>query len=109
MALPVIDGSPLTFPPASLGDVLVIPLPGWSTPAVIAYAYFGADVDARAEEFRAKCQEAFGARSFSLGQDPETAAYLLALRRQGLTYAQMFDRYRADLRTASLDARRPGV
>lgn len=31
-----------------------------------------------------------------LGQDPKTAAYLLSLKRQGLTYAQVFDRYQRD-------------
>ena len=32
----------------------------------------------------------------SLGQDPETAAYLLALKHQRLTYTQVLDRYRRD-------------
>ena len=74
--------------------MLGIPLPGWSIPAVITYAYCNAD--ALAKKFRATCQEAFGTRSVSLGQDPETAAYLLALKRHGLTYAQVFERCRCD-------------
>lgn len=37
-----------------------------------------------------------GPRAPSLGQDPETAAYLLVLKQRGVTYAPVFDRYRAD-------------
>ena len=37
-----------------------------------------------------------GAEVSVWGRIPETAAYLLALGRQGLTYAQIFDRNRTD-------------
>ena len=53
----------------------------FGTRNVVAYGYFGADLGVLAEQFRAKCQGAFGRTSVSRGQDLETAAYLLALKR----------------------------
>lgn len=92
----IIQGTNVSIPAETFGQVQLTSIGQEATPLVMAHALFGADVTALSQAFRSLCIETFRSETVRLGDHPLRDMYFLALRRKGLTVPQIFGRYRQD-------------
>lgn len=97
LATHIICDSPLNVFSQAMAQVVVVPMPGHPKALVYAYALDGADPTAIAEEFRAKCAEAFGYERFRISTNPDWDITFLSERAQNHTYADIYKKYRSHI------------
>lgn len=97
LATHIICNFPLDVFSQAMAQVVVIPLPDHPKALVYANALDGADPSATADEFRAKCAQAFGYESFRISTNPDWDITFLTERAQNHTYGEIYQKHRSQI------------